>query len=514
MKQYVICMYIRLSSEDTDLKDNLCKDESGSITAQRKLIKDYIASHDDLAVCRVIERCDDGFSGTHFDNRPGFTEMIELTKRGEINCIIVKDFSRFGRNYVELGDYLEQFFPFLGVRFISINDGYDSNDLKDGETGGLDVAFRNLIYDYYSRDISKKIRLAHRQLAESGKFCGAFPLYGYRKSENDKHKLEIDPDTSKIVREIFDMRLSGMTVTDITRNLNERGIDCPAAGLINRGITTNWEGKTGGFIWMQGSVDWILRNEQYTGTLVSLKQRSREIAGKHYRVPEEEWVKVEGTHDAIITKEEYDRVQKMYRTRDRKKNMIRNIYRCGYCGRKMNGQLRGGSMYCMAGTISPNELCKSARIDNADANKAVLKAIQKNLRVMMGEEEARAEEESAGVLNISEQISSITGTLKAKEKAWMKMYDDYSEDKISREEFLAFKKTYDEEVGSLEDRLEQLRAKQAAQAMKKEMASSETYREVMEAETLTEDIMNAFVEGVDVFGDGRLEIHLRADEVC
>ncbi len=274
--------------------------------------------------------------------------------------------------------------------------------MKEGETGGLDVAFRNLIYDYYSREASKKIRLAHRQLAESGKFCSAQVLYGYRKSETDKHKLEIEPETAKVVREIFDMRLAGMRVTEIARNLNERGIECPAARHIRRKETSSWNGRKDGLIWVQGSVDWILCNEQYTGTFVAQKQKSTEICGRHLKVPEEEWVKVEGAHEAIISKEEYAKVKSMYRTKGPKRNFIKNIYRCGYCGRKMNGQLRGGSMYCMAGTLSSDGECKKARIKNEAANEAVLMAIQHKVKLCRDAEETRQDEEVMGVQSISE----------------------------------------------------------------------------------------------------------------
>lgn len=152
-KEYVVCLYVRLSIEDDDVSGSAFKTESGSITTQRALLHDYIENRKEFKGCKVIEKCDDGFSGTHFDNRPQFTEMIELAKKGMIDCIIVKDFSRFGRDYVELGNYLEQLFPFMGVRFIFVNANYDS---AEGTTGGLGVAFKNLIYDYYSREMSRK----------------------------------------------------------------------------------------------------------------------------------------------------------------------------------------------------------------------------------------------------------------------------------------------------------------------------------------------------------------------
>ena len=211
---YTICAYMRLSKEDSDVFGR--KIESGSISSQRRLIMDYINKQREFAGCNVIERCDDGISGRYFDTRPQFTEMIELAKKGKINCIIVKDCSRFGRDYVELGDYLEQLFPFLGVRFIAINDHYDS----DKTEGGLDIAFKNLVYDIYSRDLSKKVRASRKQMASQGKYIAGQTLYGYRKKKKNKHQLEIDPEAAAIVREIFDMRIAGVGLTEIARNLN------------------------------------------------------------------------------------------------------------------------------------------------------------------------------------------------------------------------------------------------------------------------------------------------------
>ena len=226
-KEYVICLYVRLSIEDDDVSGSAFKTESGSITTQRALLHDYIKNRKEFKGCKVIEKCDDGFSGTHFDNRPQFTEMIELAKKGKIDCIIVKDFSRFGRDYVELGNYLEQLFPFMGVRFISVNDNYDSAELAEGTTGGLDVAFKNLIYDYYSREMSRKQRIAWQRMAEQGQYNSTCALYGYRKSKEDKHKLVIEPEEAEVVREIVNMKIAGTGTTLIERALNDRGIPCP-----------------------------------------------------------------------------------------------------------------------------------------------------------------------------------------------------------------------------------------------------------------------------------------------
>mgnify|MGYP002530559280 FL=1 len=221
----VIGKYIRLSQADQDMMKKENKTESESISHQRDLIQRYINSHADLKGCEVREFYDDGYSGTNF-NRPSFERLLEQIKKGEINCVIVKDFSRFGRDYIELGDYLERIFPFLGVRFISVNDGYDSNDYK-GTTGGLDVVLKNIVYDFYSKDLSVKVTTAKRAKMKRGEYIGGHVPYGLLRDPADKHKLVIDPEAAAVVREIFDMATEGKKLVEIARYLNEKGIETP-----------------------------------------------------------------------------------------------------------------------------------------------------------------------------------------------------------------------------------------------------------------------------------------------
>ena len=199
MKQQ-IAIYLRLSLEDVDKRTNKVKDESNSIASQRMLINRHLDQNPLLCDLPRIEFCDDGFSGTNFD-RPDFAKMIECAKHGEISCIVVKDLSRFGRDYLEVGDYLEHIFPFLGIRFKSINDHYDSAK-HEGKTIGMDIAFKNLIYDYYSKDLSKKVKSAMGMKQEKAKFVNTVP-YGYKADPADKHHLIIDVETAPIVRRIF-----------------------------------------------------------------------------------------------------------------------------------------------------------------------------------------------------------------------------------------------------------------------------------------------------------------------
>lgn len=228
MAFYSLGIYIRLSQADFDLAKKEGKTESESISHQRDLIQRYIQSNPEFAGMPQQEFFDDGFSGTNFD-RPSFERMLDKIRIGEINCVIVKDFSRFGRNYIELGDYLERIFPFLGVRFISINDQYDSNDYK-GTTGGLDVVMKNILYDYYSKDLSVKVSTAKRAKMKRGEYIGLVHVpFGLRKHPSIKNKLELDPEAAGIVRHVFELAINGMKTAEIAAQLNEEEVVTPGA---------------------------------------------------------------------------------------------------------------------------------------------------------------------------------------------------------------------------------------------------------------------------------------------
>ena len=504
---YVVCIYVRLSIEDADTDE--VKTESNSITAQRQLIRDYMKNHPEFARCKVIERCDDGFTGTRFDTRPAFIEMIDLAKRGEINCIIVKDFSRFGRNYVELGDYLEQLFPFLGVRFISINDGYDSADLKEGETAGLSVAFQNLIYDYYSKELSAKTKASRRQMAEHGLYKSTNALYGYRKDPGNKRKLLVVPEEAAVVRDIFDMRLGGMKLADIARKLNECDITSPAARLINRDERKDYHGHTDGFVWTAASVSNILKNEEYTGALVTHKSESKGPGCKKRFYHKEDWHVVEGTHEAIVTKEIFAEVQKMTKRVGVRPAVQKGFFKCGYCGRTLNNQnLKTCSMKCRRGKLSDDTACAKVSLKNVKAMDCVLKAIQQKIRTYMDAEERR----KAGLADNDPQkeIQAVQKIIEKEKTAWMKLYDEYADGKMSREDFLQYKREYDDRLEELKQRLE------TAEMRKRQMKADEVddagrFEEVLKTTELTQEIMNAFIDHVDVFEGDRIHIHWKFD---
>jgi DNA invertase Pin-like site-specific DNA recombinase len=223
-----IAIYIRLSLEDGDLSSGN-KMESESITNQRSMLVDYIHTSPELYGAEIMEFCDDGYSGKNFD-RPGVKRLIEAARNGGVQCVLVKDLSRFGRDYITVGNYIFRVFPFLGVRFISVNDRFDSQ--RKGDLDSLDTSFRTLIYDLYSRDLSRKVRSAKKNLAERGVYINPVAPYGYVKDPNDKHHLMIDPEPTKVVKRIFALVAEGKSTAQVAQTLNAEHFPTPSANKI------------------------------------------------------------------------------------------------------------------------------------------------------------------------------------------------------------------------------------------------------------------------------------------
>lgn len=507
--KYIIALYIRLSQEDRDVSLRSDKAESNSITNQRALLWDFIRNHEEFTDCTVIEKYDDGYSGVHFDSRPAFTELIELAKAGKINCIIVKDFSRFGRNYVELGDYLEQYFPFLGVRFISVNDNYDSKDFE-GTTGGLDVAFKNMIYDFYSREFSKKQRIAWRRMAEKGEYNAHCAMYGYKKAEDNVHQLVIHEETGRIVKEIFELVASGVSTLKVAKLLNERGVLAPSEFHNMQGYQKEWRRYGAKCYWTDDTIRHMIKDERYTGTMVSLKTTSLTVRGKRIKTPASEWVRVEDTHEPIVSYELYVKANSMLRQIDFKLSgkKERNIYCCGYCGRKLQGYGKG-IIACWQRRYLKESDCRRIRIKKESADNAVLQAVRQQVKLLVREEELSKNVKNRTVLySEQEEIKILIKTIAAMKKIWMPLYEQYTDGKLSREDFLVEKKKYDEETARLEKRLNELQSRQNLQLendqqVDKNISQLRCYADQME---LTEEIKEKLIDKVKVYSDNKIEI--------
>jgi len=350
-EKFVVAKYLRLSLEDTDLRTG-AKEESDSIANQRSLLDDFISGKREFAGAEVVEFCDDGWSGKNFE-RPGVKEMLEQVKEGRIQCIVVKDLSRFGRDYLTVGNYITRVFPFLGVRFIAVNDGLDSSRPMDVDS--LETSFKTLIYDLYSRDLSRKVRQAHRLLAEKGDFFGTYAPYGYVRDPDNKKRLRIDPEAAAVVRRIFRMAGEGHNTTEIARTLNDGHVPTRMMHKRETGCSrTEWSQIGADNFWTKDAVTTILRDERYLGKNTFGKRTRVEVGSmRMVKAARSEWISVEGTHESIVTREEFDCAQERLRTFKEmdatrtlgKGRALFKKVRCGVCGRIMRRENRKAPYY-------------------------------------------------------------------------------------------------------------------------------------------------------------------------
>jgi len=380
-KVWNACIYVRLSREDGD------KEESDSITNQKALIRDYVSST--LPNINIVsEMVDDGFSGASFE-RPSFLKMMEEIKVGRIDCVLVKDLSRFGRNFTETGKYLEQIFPFLGVRFISVNDRLDSM----GGTSHSDrfiVPFKNLINDAYCRDISIKIRSQLEIKRKKGDFIGSFAVYGYLKDEKNRNQLVPDEFAADIVRTIFKWKIDGHSHQGIANKLNDMGVLSPMEYKRSIGLryTTTFKINAKA-AWSAVAVGRILKDEIYTGVLAQGKQSTpNHKIKKRFVKPKEDWIRAFDTHEPIVSKEDFNLANSLL-LRDMRISPgeetvypFSGIIRCADCGMNMVRKTvpSGGIKYiyyvCKSSKI---KACKTHSISEKVLQESVMTALQTHI---------------------------------------------------------------------------------------------------------------------------------------
>lgn len=382
-KIYHAAIYVRLSKEDGDVA-TVGKRESNSISNQKDLIKNFLKDKKDIVV--VSERVDDGYSGSNFE-RPAFQMMLEDIKKGIVDCVVVKDLSRFGREYIDAGKYIERLFPALGVRFIAINDHYDSLEGKS-QADEIVIPFKNLINDAYCRDISIKIRSHLEVKRKNGEYIGAFTPYGYQKDSDNKNKLVIDVYAAGIVKEIYRMKLSGMSQTAIANVLNKQGVLSPMEYKHSLGIRIQDNFKTHEQAeWSAMSVKRILENEVYTGTLVQGKRTTPNYKVKKLmKKPETDWVRIEKNHEAIVSEREFALVQRLLGIDTRTSPNEEKVYPlsglvvCGDCGAMMikRDVPAGGKIYAyyICSRHAATKECAAHRIPMKKLEETVLELVK------------------------------------------------------------------------------------------------------------------------------------------
>ena len=503
-----VALYMRLSREDDDVKD-----ESNSISNQRKLLLGFLKKRQELADSPIVQYVDDGYSGTGFE-RPGFVEMMDGVKKGKIQCVIVKDFSRFGRDYVELGDYIEHIFPFMQVRFIAVNDGYDSEEYK-GKTPDIDVPFRNLAYSFYSQDISNKIKSSLAVRRKKGLYVGSIPLYGYQRDKEGF--LTPDEETKGIVQRIYREYLSGKGLAELARELNREGIPSPKQHKINKGILRgekekSIEGKT--YFWLPTTLHQILQNETYTGVLSSSAYKSGPLgSGKRVFVPVDERVRVENAHPAIIDKDTFREVQE--RMKKRKKGeaqqfLLKGLVRCGECGRLM---VREKNRFrCRYQQFTDHRNVES--IPEAELEEIVWKAVDIQVRFLEEKEAVFQREKELCEekrMKLIPEIKKKKMQVEKKREEIKQLYHQYRQDKMGKAEYLARKKWEGNLAEEMELELAGMEAEEKGlyQKMEEIKEGSVSAAEWLGCRGDKRKLLQCLIESVNVYVGKKVEIQWR-----
>ncbi|MCF2682426.1 recombinase family protein [Faecalicatena contorta] len=522
--------YVRLSIENSG-KD----DDGDSIANQISFCKAYLAEHTDLKLYDIYE--DNGEKGTNFD-RPEFKRMMDDIRGGKVKCVLVKDLSRFGRDYIEAGEYLEKIFPFMGIRFISITDGYDSLNCDDAESA-LMIPLKNMINDVYAKDISRKIITSFRARQEKGEFLPAFAPYGYVKSKEVAYRYEIDQETAPYVRMIFEWKAEGVSHNEICKRLNDMGAVTPARRKVDLGI---WRAeKYKHTVWHGRTIIDIMKNPTYTGCIVYGRIPKSLYEGiKMHRAPEEEWRYVPDAHEPIISQELFDKVQKMFADRAEKfkakmdenaplRELVTNHFKgkiyCGDCGKRMRFVKptdkrypvdQDHAVYVCGGYLdSGYSRCSRHSIRYPVVADAVLAAINMQLELALKQEQLIRQmrgsvREKSLIDKYVGQINYLSQERKKINNKRESLFENFAEGILDEAEYQFAKKKYDDEAAEIERKLTVEKAKKV-QLDDILSLSNEWLEAIHKAENITEidaGLVKHLVSSVKIFEDNRVEVEL------
>lgn len=518
-------VYIRLSKEDGD------KTESYSITSQREILKEYIKQHPEIELYDFY--VDDGWSGTSFD-RPDFSRMMEDIYSGSVNCVIVKDLSRFGRNYTDAGHYLDNVFVRLKVRFIALNNGVDtaSNNMN-AATQCISVGVTNVINESLAATTSVNVRGTLNLSRKQGKFIGSFPTYGYLKDPDDHHKLIVDEETAPVVRMIFEKYVSGESIIGITKDLNEAGIPNPSMYKRLKGYNYKHPaGKINDGLWPESSVRRVLKNEMYIGNMVQGKNTTMSYKIKQCRaVPKEDWIIVEGTHEAIVDKEIFERAQSLFNRNIRKSpqkkevDLFAGLVRCADCRRimsKKSNKFPYGEYHyyrCTTAKKMRNGACTNHTIRIDKIEEAVLVFLQKMVDAAVEYDEIlkkiNADARRKNKSNYLEK--SLENQIAEKNKISkmiLELYPDWKSGEISRQEYLALKEEFQKKIEKLDESINTLKksAEEIENGIGSENAFIASFKKIGNIEKLTRPLLTELVEEILVHEGGNITIRLKCKD--
>lgn len=523
----LIALYFRISEEDKDLKANISKDESDSISAQRALAYSYLEKHPDLSHYQIREFQDDGYSGTNM-NRPALQEMLALARSGYVGCIIVKDMSRFGRNYVETGNYIEQIFPFLGLRFIAIGDHFDSLEHL-GNTPELDVAFKNILYDFYSKDLSIKVKSIKRMQQKEGKFVAAKPPYGYFISAENRYQLVIDPDSAIQVRLMFKMTLEGTPPSQIADYLNQQKVPTPVQrNYYQMGIRDRWYNKDNmeNSYWTSQTILKILKDDTMYGCTVNNRVQVKSVGSRSFkRQAQKDFVIVPDTHEAIIDKDTFLHTQEIISMRSNKRstehrnheNLFGGILFCGECHSRLRHEVhyrpkKEAVYYCPCARHTKGERCSRKSIKDESLEQIVFTVLETHLRALV-DWNVLSNQLAKQPSDASLQIGIWTKQIERLRTKMPRLYESYCADHSSQEEFLLQREALRSEIEKLQKNIKENEDLLISYTQNPEN-SADKWLGALKKKARKQELIDTFVEQILLYPSGKLHIRLKtADEL-
>lgn len=527
--KWTVALYIRLSVEDGDDKV-----ESNSVSNQRQLLEDFIKENTELSIYDYY--IDDGYSGTSSD-RPDFQRLLTDMKLKKFNTIIVKDLSRLGRNYIEVGNYIEQIFPLFNMRFIAVNDSIDS--YKDPKSvNNVIVPFKNLMNDEYCRDISNKIRAILNVKKRNGEYVSALTPYGYKKDPNDVHHLIIDEEPAQVVREIFDLVIKGYGRTKIAKELNARGILNPM-GYRNKVLNQNFKLKRPNdekfaYLWDPATILSILKNQVYCGDVIQSKGKLISYkVHKHIKNPKEEWIIVKNMHEPIIDREIFEKVQKALLDRDVKANQdgTLSIYaghlKCADC--KMSMTKRVGSKYkgkprphyhyaCSTYCRKSKDLCTKHLIRDDVLYEAILKAVKLQISLVIDIDTII--KETTNTKQVDFRKESLKNSIKKQEIEYEKQrklkkscYEDWKLGVIDETDYYEYNQSYVKKMQKLEEQILYLKEELIeCESLKSNNEWIEKFKKYENITELSRNIMDDLIDNIYVHEDNKITIKFNYED--
>ncbi len=515
MKIWRAALYIRLSVEFNGKKGD-------SLETQRQIMEAYIALCPDIEIAEVYT--DNGTTGRTFE-REAFQRMLADVDAGKINCIVVKDLSRLGRNTIDTGYYIEKYFPLHGVRFIAVNDQFDSED-SENSGNHLIVPLKNMINEAYAADISKKVRAQQNQAMRDGAFVGARPPYGYRKDPDNCHRLLVNEDTAPVVRQIFQWTLEGVALNVIVKRLNERGIMTPGYYHASCGLFSYDNKLAGSGKWQTWTVGKILADEVYTGDMVQGKHTN--VGHKQVPTKPEDWIVVRNTHEPLVSREVFAKVQAVReqkgKTRAAKipytENILRGRVFCGCCGKNLHRQ-RHQCGYYVYHCISNDRIGKGAceakvYVREPDLFSAIITIIRQKAEVVMGEALRLKQCDSkiaAQKAQVDQEIDELGRQMQKNKVIRAGLYENFIKGILTRAEYLEMQEDYSQKISSAVERVQQLQTRQSEleRQMERYASMADKLAAVDKDTALSALLVNQLIERVTVNGPDDVSINFSFD---